>query len=137
MSEGGREDERRAFDGEDKMRIQEARDVFGVGRAERWGNRLLDGRQADDDDGLGVVERRCRIEAKVELLLVRQGDGGNVLILGGVKRVHDTDQVDEGADVGGVLSGATKFCGGGCVEEVGVRAGGKGGDEGLAVAVFE
>ena len=106
VGEGGGEDERSAFDGEDDGGLEEAGDGVGVGGAQRRRDGGLDGRQADDDDGFGIVEGGRGVEAEVEGFAVGEGDGGDVLVLGGVEAAHEADEVDDGADVGAVEAGA-------------------------------
>ena len=102
MGEGGGEDERRAFDGKDDGGLEEAGDVLGVGGAQRRGTAAwMAGRPMTMTDlGLwkegGVLRRRLRASPSGE------GDGGDVLVLGGVEAAHDADEVDDGADVGAV-----------------------------------
>ncbi|MCU1252806.1 MAG: hypothetical protein JWQ49_5835 [Edaphobacter sp.] len=102
MGETGGEDEWGAFDRQDDGGLEEAGDDLGVGGAQGRRNGGLDGGQADDDDRLGIVERGRGVEAEVEGFAVGEGDGGDVLVFGGVKAAHDADEVDDGADVGRV-----------------------------------
>jgi hypothetical protein len=46
------------------------------------------------------------VEAQVELFVLGKGDGGNVLVLGGVQAAGEANQVDDGADVGAVEAAA-------------------------------
>src|SRR5205814_2626598 len=66
VGEGGGEDERGAFDGKDDGGLEEAGDDLWVGGAQGRGHGGLDGGQADDDDGFGIVEGGRGIEAEVE-----------------------------------------------------------------------
>ena len=137
MGEAGREDEGCAVDRDGDMRLQQAGDVFVVGAAQGRRDRLLDGGQADDDDGLGVVEGGRRVEAEVESLALGEGDGRDVLVLRGVERGKDTAEIDDGSDIGGVgsRSGGLGVAGGG--DEVGAGAGREGSGDGLTMAVVE
>ena len=54
-----------------------------------------------------------------------------------MQRAHDADEIDDGADVGGVVAGAGDAGVAGGVDEVGVLAVGQGGDHGLGVAIVE
>ncbi len=120
MCQRGREDEGRAFDGEDYRRFEQAGDFFGVGRTERRGDGGLDGGQADDDDRLGIVEGGRGVEAEVKGVAVGEGDGGDVLIFGGVEAAGDANEVHDGADVGAIVSPACKPGVACLVDEVGV-----------------
>jgi len=137
VCEGGGKDQRGAFDGEHDGGFEEAGDVFGVGGTQRWWNGGLYRGETDDQDRLGVVEGGWRVEAQVKGLLLREGDGRDVLVLGGVQVAHDADEVDDGADIGGVEATTGEVSAAGGVDEVGVGAAGEGGDDGLAVAVVE
>ncbi len=77
------------------------------------------------------------VETEVHGLGLREADGGDVLVLRSVEVSHDTDEVDDGTDVGGVRTGAEGLGIGGLLNEVGARAVGEGVDDGLAVAVVE
>ena len=48
----------------------------------------------------GVLRRRLRASS------CGKADGRDVLVLGGVEAAHDADEVDDGADVGGVEAAA-------------------------------
>ena len=137
VGEGGGEDERRAVDGEDHPGIEEAGGVVGFGGTKRGEDGLLDGREADDDDGFGVVEAGRGVEAEVEGVVLREGDGGDVLELRGVEAAGEADEIDDGADVGGVEAAAGHAGVGGLVDEVRGGAVGEGGGDGLAVAVVQ
>ena len=137
VGEAGGVDQRGAVEAEDELGLEHAGDVLGVGGAQGRRGGGLDGGQADDDDGLGVVEGGRGVEAEVELLLVGEGDGGDVLVLGGVEAAGEADEVDDGADVGaveatagglGVAGGVDEVAGGSVAEAVG---------DALAVAVVE
>jgi len=133
----GGEDERSSFDWQDYGWLEEAGDFFGIGRAQGRRNVRLDGREADDDDGFGIVEGGRGVEAEVEGLAAGEGDGGNVLIFGDVKATHDADNVDDGADVGAVNSCAADLGVAGLIDEVGVGSVGEGVGDSLAVAIVE
>ncbi len=137
MGEGGGEDEGCAFDGQNEMGVEEAGNVGGVDGAQRRGDGGGDGGQGDDDDGFWVVEGGRGVEAKVEAFLLGGGDGGDVLVFRGVESVEEAGEVDDGADVGGVVAGAGELGVGGLVDEVGAGAVGKSGDDGFGVAVVE
>ena len=128
--EVGGEDERGALDGEDDGGLEEAGDGVGVGGPQRRRYGDLHGGQGDDEDRLGVVEGRWHIEAEVHGLGLGEADGGDVLVLGGVQGTEDADEVDDGADVGGVEATAGEVGVAGGLNEVGVGAVGEGGDEG-------
>ena len=89
------------------------------------------------EDGLGVVERGWGVQAQVHGLGLREADGRDVLVLRGVQVAHDADEVDDGADVGGVCAGTEGLGIAGLLDEVGAGAVGEGVDDGLAVAVIE
>ena len=74
--------------------------------AEAGGRACLNGGQADDDDGFGIVEGGRGVEAEVEGFAAGEGDGGDVLVVGGVEAAHDADEVDDGTDVGAVEAAA-------------------------------
>ena len=136
VGEVGGEDQGCAFDGNDDVGLDEAGDLVGIGWTQRWGDGALHGRKSDDQDGLGVVKGRGSVEAQVHGIVLREADGRDVLVLGGMEVAHDADDVDDGADVGGV-----ETCAGGCgVTCLGDEV--RGGavervDDGLAVAVVE
>jgi len=111
--------------------------VGGLGGAERRWDGCLDGGEADDEDGFGVVEGGWGVEAEVHGLGLRKGDCGDVLVLGGVEGRGDADEVDDGSDVGGIDSGTEELGLAGGVNEVGVGAVRESGDDGLAMAVVE
>ncbi len=134
---GGGEDQRGSLYRKDDGWLEEAGDFFNVGRAQRRWDRGLDGGEADDDDGFGVVEGRRGVEAEVEGLAAGEGDGGDVLILGGVEAAHEADKVDDCADVGTVDASASHLSVAGLVDEVGARSVGEGFSDGLAVSVVE
>jgi hypothetical protein len=71
VREAGGEDQRRTLNWQHDSGLLQARDHLGIGRTQRRGDRLLDGWQANDDHRLGVVERRRRVQAQVERLLLR------------------------------------------------------------------
>ena len=121
--------------GEGDGGVEEAGNVIGLSRAEGWGNGGLDGGEADDDDGLGIVEGGCGVQAEVEGLVFGRCEGGNVLVLGGVEGGEDAGEIDNGADVGGIVAGPGKLGVGSLVDEVGAAAVGKCGEEGNAVTV--
>ena len=137
VREAGGEDERSAFDGQDDVGLEQAGHLVGVGRPERRSGGWLDRGKANDDDRLGIVKGRRRVEAEVEGRALGKGDRGNVLILCGVEIAGDADEVDDGADVRAVRSAAGERGGAGGVDEVGVGAAGERGDHSLAVAVVE
>ena len=137
MGEGGGEDQGRAFDRQDEVRVEQAGDVAGIGGAERRGNGLLDGGKADDDDGFGVVEGGRGVEAEVEGVFFWGSEGGDVLVLRGVEGGEDMGEVDQRADISGVVATGGEAGGRGGVDEVRRGAGGEGGEESLAVAVVE
>jgi len=83
------------------------------------------------------VEGGWSVETQVHGGILREGDGGDVLILRGVKIAHDADEIDNGADVGGVEASAGELGITGGVDEVGVGTAGERGDDGLTVAVVE
>ena len=62
----------------------------------------------------GVLRRRLRASP------LGKGDGGNVLVLGGVEVAHDADEIDDGADVGAIDAAAAEPGVAGLVDEVGV-----------------
>ena len=68
MGEAGGEDEGRSFDRDDDVGLEEAGDVFDIGRAQGGRHGLLNGGQADDNDGFRIVEGGRGVEAEVELL---------------------------------------------------------------------
>jgi len=102
VGEGGGEDKWSTFYRENHRGPEEAGDCFGVGRAERRRHGCLDGRQANDDDGLGVVEGWWGVEAQIERFVAGEGDGGDVLIFGGMETAHKADEVDDCSDIGAV-----------------------------------
>ncbi len=137
MCERGRENERSAFDRQGDGRLDEAGDVVGIGGAQRWCWRSLHGRQADDEHGLGIVKGRRHVEAQIHRVVLREGDGRDVLVRRSVQVGHDADEVNDGADVRRVESAAGE--GGvasGC-DEVGAGPVRESGGDGLAVAVVE
>jgi hypothetical protein len=134
---GGGEDQGGSFYREDDGGLEQAGDFLEVGGAQRRGDRGLDGGEADDDDGFGVVEGGGRVEAEVESFAVREGDGWDVLILGGVEATHEADKIDDGADVSTVDARASHLGIAGLVDEVGAGSVGEGFSDGLAVAVVE
>ena len=71
VREAGGEDQRGALNWQHNSGPLQARGQLGIGRAQRRGNSLLDGWQANDDHRLGIMERRCRVQAQVERLLLR------------------------------------------------------------------
>ena len=71
VREAGGEDQRRTLNRQHDSGLLQARDPLGIGRTQRRGDSLLDGWQADDDHRLGVVERRRRVQAQVQRLLLR------------------------------------------------------------------
>ena len=79
----------------------------------------------------GVLRRRLRA------LVLREGDGGNVLVFGGVEAAHDANQVDDSADIGAIETCAANAGVAGLVDKVGVGPTAEHGDDGLAVAVVE
>jgi len=137
VGEGGGEDEGRAFYGKDDRGLEEAGDELGVCLAKGWGDGGLDGGEAYDDDGFGIVEGGGGVEAEVEGDVLGEGDGGDVLVVRGVETTHEAGKIDDGSDVGTVdtASGELGVAGGG--DEIGTGAGGESGDDGLAVAVVE
>ena len=137
VGEAGGEDERGTFYGKDDFGFKQAGDGFGVSRAERRRDGLLDGGQTDDDDGLGIAKGGSGVEAEVEALLLGEGDGWDVLVLSGVEAAEDAEEIDDGADVGAVGASASDAGVAGCSDEVGVGAGGEDGDDGLGVPVVE
>ena len=137
VCESGGKDERGAFDGDGGRGFEEAGDVVGFCGAQGGSDGLLDGGQADDDDGFGVDEGGWGVEAEVEGLSLWKSDGGDVLVLGGVEVAHEADEIDQGADVGGVSTAGGELGGAGGVDEVRAGAGRESGDEGLLVAVVE
>ncbi len=102
VREGGGEDQGRAFNGKDDGGFEEAGYVGGVGWAQGRRDGSLNGGKADDEDGFGVVERRRGVEAEVESFFLRERDGRDVLVLRGVEAGGEADEIDDGADVGGV-----------------------------------
>ena len=137
VGEAGGEDEGCAFDGQDDGGFEEAGDDFGIGGAEGRGHCDLDGGQADDDDGLGIVEGGRGVEAEVEGFAVRECDSGDVLVFGGVETAHDADEIDNSAHVSGVEAAAANTGVGGLVDEVGTGSVADSFGDGLAVAVVE
>ena len=85
----------------------------------------------------GIVEGGWGVEAEVEGVAVGEGDGGDVLVFGGVEGAGDADEVDDGADVGAVVSSAGEPGVAGLVDEVGVGSVVECVGDGLAVAVVE
>ncbi len=79
----------------------------------------------------GALRRRLRLSA------LGEGDGGDVLVLGGVEAAHDADEVDDGSDVGAVDACSCESGVAGLIDEVGAGAVGESVDYGLAVAVVE
>ncbi len=77
------------------------------------------------------------VEAEVEGFAVGEGDGGDVLVLGGVEAAHDADEIDDGADVSAVEAAAADAGVGGLVDEVGAGSVAESFGDGLAVAVVE
>ena len=137
VGEASGEDEGRAFNEKDDGGFEEAGDGFGVGRAQGRRDRCLNGGKADDDDGFWIVERGWRVQAEVEGFAVGEGDGGDVLILGGVEAAHEADEVDDRADVGAIEAGAAEGGVTGLVDEVGAGSVAEGFSDGLAVAVVQ
>jgi len=133
----GRKDERSTFDGEHDCGFEQACDVFGIGGAEwRW-DRGLNGGEPDDDYRLRIVEGGWGVEAEVEGVAVGEGDGGDVLIFGGVEGAGDADEVHDGADVGAIVSAAGEAGVARLIDEVGVGAVVECIGDGLAVAIVE
>jgi len=137
VREAGGEDQWGAFDGQGDGGFQEAGDGVGVGRAQ-WGrDSLLDGGETDDQHGFGIVEGRWRVQAEVEGFGLREGDGGDVLVLRCVEAGSESDKIYYGADVCGVEASGGEVgvaCRG---DEVGAGAVGESGDDRLAVAVVQ
>ena len=115
VGEGGGEDQGGAFDGEDEVGVEEAGDVAvaSSGAKGRW-NGFLDGGEADDDDRFGVVEGGWGVEAEVERGWSSRRRGGRprgrqwrgCIGTCAVWRPLRgcADEIDEGADVGGVIA---------------------------------
>ncbi len=137
VGEAGGEDERRAVEGENDFGLEEAGDEVGVGGAERRGNGFGDCGETDDDDGLGIAKGGGSVEAEVEAGLLGEGDGGDVLVLSGVKAAEDAEEIDGCADVGAVVASGDHAGGAGLSDEVGVGAVGEHGEDVLGVAVVE
>ncbi len=137
VGEGGGEDQGRAFNWKGDAGFEEAGDGGGVGGTEGRRDGGLDGGEADDDDGFGVVEGGRGVEAQVEGVSGGEGDGGDVLVFGGVETAHEADEVDDGADVGGVHAGTHHLGVAGLVDEVGTGAVSDCCGDGGAVAVVE
>ena len=137
VREGGGEDEGRAFDGKDDRGLEEAGDGIGIGRAQGWWHGGLNGRQPDHDDRFGIVERGWGVEPEVECFVAGKGDGGNVLVFGGVEAAHDADEINDRAHVGAVEPSAADGGVGGLVDEIGAGTVAKGVGDGLAVAVVK
>ena len=85
------------------LRAYRLRRVEWVQRGEPgWPNRG----QSDDNHGFGIAERRGNVEANIEGVLGGQGEGGDVLEVGGVERRKYLGGVDDGADIGAVHAAA-------------------------------
>ena len=134
---GGGEDEGCAVDGEHHAGVEQAGDVVWLGGAQGREDGLLDGGQTDDDDRLGVVEGGRGVEAEIEAGFGGKGDGGNVLVLGGVDGAGQADEIYDGSDIGGVASGSGELGVGGLVDEIGAGAAGECVDDAFAVAIIE
>ena len=137
VGEGGGEDEGGAIDCEYDRGLEEAGDVFGVGWLQRRGTAAwMEGRPMTMTD-LGSLKEGGVLRRRLRLSFFGEGDGGNVLIFGGVEAAHDADEVDDGTDVGAVEASAPDAGVAGLVDEVGVGSAAEHGDDGLAVAVVE
>ena len=137
VGEGGGVDEGSTFDGQNEAGLDEAVDKVGIAGTEGGRDGFLDGRKTDDDDGLGISEGGRGVEAEVEAFLFGCGDGGDVLVLGGMEAAGDANEIDECSDIGAVVAATGEGGVAGGVDEVRVGAAGEAGDDALGVAVVE
>ncbi len=137
MGKAGGEDQRRAFERENHLGLQEAGDLVGVVRFERREDGFLDGGQADDDDRLRLVERRRHVEPEIERLAFGEAEAGDVLILRGAKAGDELHGVYDRPDIRRVEATARGRGVGGLVDEVRRRAVGESFGDVLTVAVVE
>ena len=93
--------------------------MAGVDRTQGRQGSGRDRRQADDDDGLRIVKRGRCVEAEIQRVVFGLGNGGNVLVLGGVQAVDDADEVDNRTYIGRVGAGTGQLRVRRLIDEVG------------------
>ncbi len=71
---------------------------------------------------LGLWKEGAMFKTQIERLGLRERNGRNVLVLGSVKIAGEADEIDDGADIGGVDTAAGHRGCRGCVDEVGAGA---------------
>ncbi len=96
------EDQRRALDGKNDGWLDQAGDLIGISRAQRGRNDRLHRWKCDDQNRLRIMERRRRVQAQIHGVVLREADGGDVLILSRMQVAHNTNDVDDGSHVCGV-----------------------------------
>ena len=102
----GSEDEGRAFGLKAEPGFLRALNLRGTCRAQCGGFRGPDGRERDNDDRFGIAERRRDVQTKVQRVLRRERQRGNVLKVRRVERRQNLGGVDDCADIGAELPGA-------------------------------
>jgi hypothetical protein len=137
VGEAGGEDERRAFKREHHLGLEEAGYLVGVVGLKRGKNSLLDGGEANDDDGVRLVKGGRGVETEVKGGTLGESEAGDVLELRGAEHADDVDGINDGTDICGVKTTTSRGGIRGGVDKVrGGAAGESFGDAG-AVAIIE
>ena len=104
MRIGGGKHQRSSLGGQHQFRPLRAVHLFGIDGVERRHLRRLDRRQRGHQDRLGIVKRGRRVEFERKLIALLGGQRGNVLVLRGVKGIHDARDVHDRGDIGAVIA---------------------------------
>src|SRR5205823_14083339 len=67
-------------------------------------------RQRYHQYGFRLMERRRVVELEIQVFVFTHCESGNVLVRGGMEIAHDSRKVDDGSDVGAVVTTTSQSC---------------------------
>ena len=124
------------FDRQHQRRLFEAEQLVRVNGA-KW--RQLSGfhcRQGDNQHRFGIAKGRWVVQLQVQLVVLGQGQCRNVLVFRAMEIVHQPRHIDNGADIGTVVSAPRHRGRTHRADQIDGGAGGQGSDHRLAVCVI-
>src|SRR3954453_5266097 len=119
-----RENERSAIRLKQKRRLPCTEHLILIHSAKRRRRSGMYRRKSDHQNRLWIAKRRRVVKPQVEIVVLRQGECGNVLILSCVCRRQNPGDIDNRSNVRAIVTTASGWRGADLCQRVGRRAGG-------------